>query len=330
MPIPPNKYRNHSARTLVQVVAVLIALAAFSSPRAKAQTPTGNSAVQQAQLFNQRPTSATSAEGEQLFPSLELTGGESAADADLGEQWMLKPNVPVNPFNARANFSLFHTTNVALSRTSTLSDAFAVADVGIGYARPIAQDWAFAIDLQQSFFRYDTHTEFDFESSGASIVLSHQARQLGNVIFALQYGFNRLTRGSVDAELYLGNTFALAATKVVPTTSASFVDFNGALGYTFADPGDLARAELRFAIGYSVRLARSFNATAVTRLEVYDYSEESRTDFLQSVALGARWDVRPWIALSASVSAANNISTQRVFRYETINTGVTLTAHIRF
>ena len=332
MQILPNKYRNNCGLAPVQVVAVLITFATFvPCDRAKAQTPTGNSAVQQAQLFNQRPTSATSAEGERLFPPLDsLSGGESAADADLGEQWMLKPNAPVNPFTARASLSLFYTTNVALSRASTLSDGFAVADVGVGYARPITQDWAVAADLQQSFFRYDTYTEFDFESTGASVALSHQARQLGNVVFSLQYGLNRLTRGSADAQLYLGNTVALAATKVIPTTSASFVDFNGALGYTFADPGDLERAELRLAMGYSVRLARNFNATAVGRLEVYDYTNESRQDLLQSVALGVRWDITPLIAVSASLSAVNNISTQRVFRYETINTGVTLTAHIRF
>ena len=333
MDIPGNKYRNHSRCARVQVVAVLIALASsFPLRRAEAQTtPTGNSAVQQAQLFNQRPTSSTSADGERLFPPLEgLEGGESAADADLGEQWMLKPNVPVNPFTVRANFSLFHTNNVALSRASTLSDGFAVADVGINYSRPIAQDWAFGADLQQSIFRYDTYTEFDFESMGLGLLLSHQARQLGNVVFSLQYGLNRLTRGSLDSELYFGNTFALSATKTVPTTSASFVEFNGAVAYTLADPEDLERAELRFAIAYSVRLARNFNATAVARLEVYDYTNEARQDLLEAVALGARWDLTPWFAVSGSLSAATNISTQRVFRYDTINGGVTLTAHIRF
>lgn len=313
------------------MVGLITLGSALASTDASAQTPTGNAAVQQAQLFNQRPTSATSAEGERLFPPLDTySDGISAADVDVGEQWMLKRNPPVNPFTARTSFSLFYTNNVALSRRSTLEDGFAVADVAIGYSRPIAPDWAFAIDLQQSFFRYDRFTEFDFESSNAGVAISHQARQLGNTIFALQYGFSRLTRGAVDDELYLGNTLALAATKSVSITSASAVDFSGAVGYTFADPEDLERAELRLAIGYSLRIARNLTATAVARLELFDYTSEAREDYLQSVSLGARWDLNEWMFVSASVSAVNNISTERVFGYEAVNGGATLTAHIRF
>ena len=328
------KSENNSCRqnNLVRIMVGLIALGnALAFQNASAQTPTGNAAVQQAQLFNQRPLSETPAAGERLFPPLDsLSEGVSPADLDVGEQWMLKRNLPVNPFTVRTSFSLFYTNNVALARRSTLEDGFAVADIAIGYSRSIAPDWAFAIDLQQSFFRYDRYTEFDFESANANVAISHQARQLGNIVFSLQYGLSRLTRGSLDDQLYLGNTVALAATKVVPITSAGSVDLNGAIGYTFADPGDLERAELRFAIGYTLRVARNFTATAVARLELFDYTNEPREDLLQSVALGARWDINEWIFVSASVSAVNNISTERVFSYGAVNGGATLTAHIRF
>ena len=297
----------------------------------RAQMPSGNAAVQQSRLFNQRPTFSSSASSERLFPPPEgMEGGESAADADLGEQWILKPNVPANPFNAHASLSLFATDNVALSRRSALSDLFAVADIGLGYTRPLAQDWALLIGAQQSFFRYDQYTEFDFESSNANAALSHQARGPGNIVFSLQYGFSRLTSGSADNQLYLGNSFALAATKVVQIRSADSVDFNGAIGYTLADPDSLERAELRFAIGYNLRVARSFTATAAARVEFFDYTNVSREDLLQSVALGARWEINENIAMSGSISAANNLSTQPVFTYQAINGGATLTAHIRF
>jgi hypothetical protein len=119
-----------------------------------------------------------------------LTGEESAADADLGEQWLLKPNLPVNPFTARASLSLFYTDNVALARRGRLEDGFAVAEIGLGYSRPLATDWTLAIDLQQALFRYYEFREFDFESLNASAAISYQARQLGNTIFSLVYGLN--------------------------------------------------------------------------------------------------------------------------------------------
>lgn len=324
-----NRRSSNRFAPLLLAVAVVGSAIFFAAPAAEAQT--GNAAVQQARLFNQRPTSGRSGNGERLFPPLDtMNGGVSAADLDVGEQWMLRPNLPVNPFTAHASLSLFYTSNVALSRASELEDAFAVADVGMGYNRAIAPDWAIAINLQQSFFRYDRYSEFDFESANANVALSHQARELGNVVFSLQYGLNRLTSGSLDDQLYLGNTLALAASKVVQVSSAESVDFNTAVGYTFADPSNLERAEFRFAVGYTVKLARNFTASAVARLELYDYTNTAREDFLQSIALGARWDVTDWMFVSASLSAANNISTQRVFDYGVINGGATLTAHIRF
>ena len=302
----------------------------FAVASARGQVPTGNAALQQARLFLERPDAVTSRTERLAPPADTLTGGESAADADLGEQWMLKPNLPPNPFTAHASLSLFYTDNVALARRSTLDDIFAVAAIGIGYSRTLAPDWVFAIDLQQSFFRYDQHSEFDFENFGANVALSYQARQLEDVVFSLQYGLSRLTSGALDDQLYLGNTVSLIATKLIPVTAAGSIDFTGAVGYTFADPDELERTEFRFAIGSRVRVARNFTATAAARVELYDYTNEPRTDLLQSIALGARYDLNQWIFLSASVSAARNVSTLPVFSYTAINVGVTLTATIQF
>ena len=317
-----------ASRRLLAIFAALAVTIAFDDSRA--QSPTQNAAVQQARLFMERPD-AVGARTERLAPPADsLTGEQSAADEDLGEQWLLKPNIPVNPFTARASLSLFYTDNVALARRSRLEDGFAVAEIGLGYMRPLAPDWTFGIDLQQAFFRYNRHREFDFESLNASVAISYQARQLGNTIFSLHYGLNRLTSGAPDDQLYLGNTIALVALKVVPVTTAGAVELTAGVGYTFADPEDLKRTEFRLGVAYRLRVARKFVATAAVRIELYDYSDEVRTDLLQTIALGARYDVNEWFFLSASVSAASNFSTQRVFRYTAINAGVTLAAHIEF
>ena len=66
------------------------------------------------------------------------------------------------------------------------------------------------------------------------------------------------------------------------------------------------------------------------RLELYEYTNAPRTDLLQSVALGARYELTSWFFVSASFSAASNISTERVFSYTAINAGATLAAHYQF
>ncbi|MFN2476368.1 MAG: hypothetical protein ABR526_08520 [Chthoniobacterales bacterium] len=309
----------------------VIALAmTFAATFVQAQSTFENGAVQQARLFNERPTSGVSATGEQLFPPIESFSGDSAADSDVGQQWLLKRNLPPNPFTVRASFSILYTSNVALSRFSPLGDAFAVADFGIGYVRPITQDWTLGINVQQSFFRYDQYSEFDFESTNVNVALSRQIPQLGNFSFSIQYALSRLTGGSLDEQLYFGHTFALGVAKVIQVNPANSVEFDGAAGYTLADPSDLQRGEVRSAVTYSVQFARNFSATAVARLEFYGYTNDDRQDLLQSVALGARWDLTNWLFLSGSISLANNLSSQPAFSYRALNTGATVTAHIRF
>jgi hypothetical protein len=313
------------------IISTIAAAAAFCLTSAHAQRPDGNAAIQQARIFYQRPASDGAATTERLQPPVNgLNNGYSAADADIGEQWMLKPTVPDNPFTARASLSLFYTDNVALVRTGTLGDFFAVGEVGLGYSRSFAPDWTLTLDAQQSFFRYDRYSEFDFESAGATAILSYQARQLADIIFSLQYALNRLTGGSIDDQLYLGNSIALAVTKMVPVTSATAFDLSSGVAYTFANPESLERAEFRVVGGFRARLARNFIATASVRTELFDYTDSDRLDMLQSLAIGARYDINEWFFVSASVSGTKNFSTQRVFGYEAVNAGATIAASIRF
>ena len=300
------------------------------APHASAQTaPTSNSAVQQVQIFNQRDATTRPAEERLATPPDPVTGEDAAADSDLGEQWLFKPNPPLNPWRAHADISAFFTTNAALASGGEQSDRFLVADMGLGYARPIARDWAFAAQFQQAFFRYDDFTELDFDSLGANVGVTYQARQLADILFTVQHGFSRLTRATFDEQLFLGNTVGLTATKLVKLTTADTIEFSGGAGYTFADPDELERAEFRVSVGYAIRITRALTATAVARAELFEYTN-GREDFLQSIALGARYDFNKWISASLAASAANNISNRNVFDYGVFNGGLTASAHVQF
>ena len=297
---------------------------------AGAQTvSTGNRAVQQVQIFTQRGDTARPAEERLATAPDPVTGEEAAADADLGEQWLFRPNAPLTPWSAHADLSAFYTTNAGLASTGEQSDRFLVADFGIGYARPLGSDWAAAANLQQAFFRYDDFSALDFDSLAANVGVSYQARQLADVLFTISYGFSRLTRATFADELFLGNSIGLTATKLIKLTSADTVEFSGGLAYTFADPDELERAEFRAIIGYAIRITRSLTATAVVRSELFEYSN-GRQDFLQSIALGLRYDFNKWISASAAASVANNSSNRNVFDYGVFNGGLTASVHVQF
>jgi hypothetical protein len=311
-------------------LAGAVVCGALAAADAGAQTvSTSNSAVQQVQIFNQRTETNRQAEERLATPPDPVTGEEAAADADIGEQWLFKPNPPVQPWSAHADLSAFYTTNAALASSGAQSDRFLVADVGVGYSRPFAGDFAVTANLQQGFFRYDEFTALDFDSLGANLGLSYQARQLADVVFSLQYGFSRLTRATFEEELFLGNSVGLVATKLIKLSTADTIEFSGGGGYTFADPGELQRLEFRATIGYAIRITRALTATAMVRNEFFDY-QHGRQDFLQSIALAARYDFTKWISASVAASVANNSSDRNVFDYGVFNGGLTASAHVQF
>ena len=311
------------------LAAALFATAMWVTPAPAQTVTTGNSAVQQVQIFTNRSGTARPEEERLATPPDPVTGEEAAADADIGEQWLFKPNAPVTPWSAHFDVSAFYTTNAALASRGERSDRFLVADAGVGYARPLGRDWAFAANLGQAFFRYDDFTALDFDSLFASVGASYQARQLADIIFSMHYGFSRLTRATFDDELFLGNTIGLTATKLIKLTTADTVEFSGGVAYTFADPDELERAEVRGSIGYAIRITRALTGTAVARTELFEYSN-GRQDFLQSIALGLRYDFTKWISASAAASVANNSSNRNVFDYGVFNGGLTASAHVQF
>ena len=321
--------RNWRPLTFWRIAAVTLLSAAAALPSNGQTVPTSNSAVQQVQIFNQRSDRGRPVEERLAAPPDPLTGDEAAADSDLGEQWLFRPNPPLNPWTVHASLSAFYTTNAALVSRGEQTDRFLVADVGVGYARPLGRDWAFAAHLQQGFFRYDESTALDFDSLGANIGVTYQARQLADILFSIQYGFSRLTRATFEDQLFLGNSISLTATKLIKLTTADTVEFSGGLGYTLADPDELERAEFRGSIGYAIRITRSLTGTAVARTELFQYSN-GRQDFLQSIALGVRYDFNKWISASLAASIANNSSNRNVFDYGVFNGGLTASAHVQF
>ena len=331
MNISMHKRRNcrRAARSLLALFAALGASLLWPGGVAAQTVSTGNTAVQQVQIFNQQNGATRPVEERLGVPADPLTGEEAAADADIGEQWLFKPNPPVNPWSAHADLSAFYTTNAGLASRGEQSDRFLVADFGVGYARPFAPDWAFAASLQQGFFRYDEFNALDFDSLAANVGVSYQARQLADILFTLHYNFSRLTRATFEEQLFLGNSIGLTATKLVRITTADTVEFSGGVAYTFADPDELERAEFRGSIGYALRITRALTATAVARSELFQY-KHGRQDFLQSIALGARYDFNKWISASLAASLANNSSNRNVFDYGVFNGGLTASAHVQF
>ena len=278
------------------------------------------------------PTSDSNAAGITpdgvALPGTEPEGMQ--ADADLGEQWVMKKNQKTLPFNVFADATVFHTSNVALSHSLELSDWFLVTTVGASYSRPFANIWNLNLFVSDSFFRYNKFSELDFNSLNAGAGISVQVHRLWDTIWSLQYSVNILNGRSSVGQLFNGHSFNLGASKSIRFSSADSLIYGLGGALNIADPSSLNRADLGGFATYTVALTRHLSVGGTIRESMLKYTDGSRRDFSSSLALSGRYIVNKWFSLSATAAGTYNQSNEPVFEYKVFNFGLGLSGNIQF
>jgi hypothetical protein len=325
-----NKFWSLSARATTSLAVIALILLTAPAPSAFSQDAAANAALQQSQNLSQ-----PSDTGPRITPDgmvLPSSGSpeESKCDEDLGEQWMLKHNQRPQPFNIFADVSGFYTSNVALTHKPEFSDSFLVASVGASYSRPFGGIWAFNVGLSESIFRYDTFTDFDFDSFNAGGGISLQSHQLWDTLFSLQYNYNRLTHGATSGELFSGHNFTLSALKSIQLSTADSVSLGVTGSFSVADPASLMWGGGALFASYNLNVTRQLSVGANYRVTFFNYTDTSRFDVNQAISAGAHFNVNRWFSINASISGIFNSSNETAFDYRALNFGGGITGNIRF
>jgi hypothetical protein len=296
----------------------------------RAQDAVTNSAVQQSQNFSQSPTGTSRVDANGMALPQGSTPEEENADADIGEQWVMKHNQKPTFFTVFGDISEYYTSNVALTNTPELADSFFVASFGIAYTRPFAGIWTVNAGVSESLFRYATYNEFDFNSLNVGAGVSVLVHPLWDSVWSFQYGFNHLNHEFDSGFLFSGHSFTIAGTKSIQLSTADSVSFGVAGGYNLADPSSLENFDASVFLSYSVALTRQLSLSANYKGTFYAYTEGSRKDFNNAISAVARFNINRWFSISASVSGVFNESNETPFQYKSLNFGGGLSATVHF
>lgn len=289
-----------------------------------------NFARQQSQNVSRPGSGVAPVNGDGMALPTGATPEEENADADLGEQWVMKNSEKPKLWSFFADVSGFYTSNVALTRKPEFSDSFLVASVGVNYARPIGKNWNFNAGLSETFFRYNTFTDFDFNSLNVGFGLSTVLQPLWGTVAAFQYNFNWMTHDIGSNELFNGHTFALSANKSFRLTTADSLTFGVGGSYNLADPSSLQRVDTTIFATYSIALTRNLGFSANYRFGYFNYFNTPRYDWSNSLTGSLHYDINHWFSVNFSISGTWNDSNEEEYRYKSMNLGGGLTGTIRF
>jgi hypothetical protein len=247
---------------------------------------------------------------------------ETANDADVGEQEILKRIEHYQPFSASFAVPFYYTSNVALTRNGAQSDVLMAPAVAVTYAPRFTSTLFGSFTLSRQEFYYDKFSGLNFGSFDFRAGLTYIMPKAHNLVLRAEYDYNRLTYSNSFNGFFDNHSIFLSAEVPFRFGRAQQIsigaDTNVSLG---SSPSAPQRDEFDFYVGYAASLTRSLTVSAVGRVFVRDYREISRSDVSEVLALTLNYRINKYFSAGVASTLAWSQSSASVFDYEVANLG---------
>ena len=285
-----------------------------------------NPAIEQSRLYP-RTIPPTAGDTSGTLSGVQ-TEGTVSDDESFGAQRILKTQEKAAELFINVTSSVYHTNNVALTRSDTQSEAFYVGDIGFSWMPRVNPQLQLQVGGALGLFRYET-SALDFESLGAGTGVIWTPPQLWNLSFATRYDFIELLDRHGD-EILQDHQFSLAIQKFLALGRSHSLSFGTIGSLAVSDPIAEQRDQAGFAVAYHLQLTRQLGADLGYRHSWYFYNQGGRTDLNQVLSLGVHYYFNPWISVNGYLSGALNDSNNAVFEYDVFSGGGGVGFHLRF
>lgn len=256
---------------------------------------------------------------------------ESANDADIGEQQILKRVERYEPFTVSIATPVYYTSNVALVRSGERGDVLFAPAAAVTYAPRLSQTLFGAFTIQRQEFYYDKFSALDFGSLDLRAGLSLVLPKAHNLLLHAEYDYNRLTLSNSLNGFFDNHSLFLSAELPFRFGRAQQLslglDTNVSL---MASPSPPQRDEFDFYVGYSASLTRALSVSAVGRVFVRDYRSIDRNDISEILTLTANYRFTKYLSAGLATTLSSSQSSKSVFDYDVANFGGALSLTFRF
>jgi hypothetical protein len=282
------------------------------------------------QLLRPPPTSPTDPYSEENGVD-NGRAAESANDADIGEQEILKRIERYEPFTVSLTTPFYYTSNVALVRSGEQSDVLFAPAAGVTYAPRFTRTLYGSFSVQRQEFYYDKFSALNFGSFDFRAGLFYILPKAHNLMFRAEYDYNRLTLSNSFNSFFSNHSILLSAELPFRFGRAQQISLGADTNVSLdSNPSAPQRHEFDVYLGYAVSLTRSLSLSAVGRIFVRDYQSINRTDVSEVLALTANYRITKYFSAGAATTFAWNQSSKSVFDYDVANIGGALSLTFKF
>lgn len=272
-------------------------------------------------------TSASEPDGDS-----STTAPNSPGDRDIGEQVILSKKEKTFSFTAWLDSSVYWTDNAFNVGNVKSEDWFYVGGVNLAWQKPLGGRFYADAYAGQHWYRYDTNSRLDYDMGDARFGLLAVLPELRNAVLSLHYGYQRITNGIDNEELYEAHQVRLGLQKtflIDPRNS-----FSTALLTAFAtgtSPDLLQRHEYALQLAHNFKLLPKLHLSTAYRLAYFEYfNHQGRQDWYQNMGASLNYVPSDNFEISLGYYFAVNSSNNSFFDYQTQLGGLSIAGKIRF
>lgn len=257
---------------------------------------------------------------------------ESPADADIGQQLILKRNERQRDFGLYLNSAMFYTDNAAQVSAGAKEDWFFAGGATFTWQPRIARRFYFDSFVSENWYRYDKFNILDYEALEGSAGVIVLMPEIWNTLWHVHYYYERITQGIDETPIYQTHNIRAGVQKALPIDHHNSINLSLLASLSLdATPRELQRHEYSAAVGWNYKVTHRWLLNLSYRVLYYDYFNlEGRQDWNHNFAAALIFRPWEWMDLVASWNYTLNRSNKPAFDYDTQLAGPALSIKARF
>ncbi len=249
-------------------------------------------------------------------------------DDEIGNQFLLKRRAAIPQFSISGDAQYFYNDNPRLlDGGGSSGDLVFVGSSTLAWNPTLVRGATISAFVRQQFFRYNSNSALDFDSTAGGISVGTALKDWFNVT----YGFTgtMLESRPTDAVFYKECDSSLVFSRAERLGQRFALPYGYTLDYFFTDPGSYTRVTHGLFAGLNCVITPKLLAQVFYRLQYEDYQSAPRQDQAHIISATMTYFITDWASVRAFMSWTTNHSTQS-FSYDTLNSGAGVSLVWRF
>jgi hypothetical protein len=252
-------------------------------------------------------------------PSTSHISFPEAEDEEIGQQFLLRRRIAVPQFSLSGDTQYFYNSNPRLLDGDASDDFLFVGSGTLAWNPTWIKGASVSVFARQQFFRYNSTSDMDFNSTAFGLNIGTAVRDWFNVNYG--YTATRLESRPTGQSFYDEGDASVMFSRTEKLGQRFSLPYGYTMDYFHTSPGDFNRITHGIFTGLNCAITPKFLGQFFYRFQYEDYNNISREDRSHVLSITLTYFITDWASVRAFASWSTNKST--IDRnYDALNSGL--------